>query len=63
MFQKSSTANNNNAGHGQTVDLASTKLNALHGGGSNVLRLNGSEKFRRTSKGHVHDGSNGCNNA
>jgi hypothetical protein len=56
MFQKSSTANNNATGHGQTVDLAAAKLNDLYGGG-NVPRLDGPEKFRRSSKGHVHDNS------
>ena len=62
MFQKSSTANNNAAGHTQTVDLAAAKLNDLYGGGGNVPRLDGPDKFRRPSKGHVHDSSNGSNN-
>ena len=63
MFQKSSTANNNNtAGHGQTVDLATAKLNKLYGGGGNVPRLDGPEKFCRTSKGHINDGSSGSSN-
>jgi hypothetical protein len=53
MFQKS-TANNNASNHGQTVDIATAKLNDLYGGG-NVPRLDGPEKFRRSSKGHVHD--------
>lgn len=57
MFQKTSTANNNGAGPTQTVDLATAKLNDLYGG--SVPRLDGPEKFRRTSKGHVPDvGSN-----
>ncbi|KAN0130635.1 hypothetical protein V8E53_011528, partial [Lactarius tabidus] len=41
MFQKSSTANNNASNHGQTVDLATAKLNDLYGG-SDVPRLDGS---------------------
>jgi hypothetical protein len=53
MFQKSSTANNNASNHGQTVDLATAKLNDLYGG-SDVPRLDG---FRRSSKGYVHDNS------
>jgi hypothetical protein len=56
IFQKSSTANNNVTNHGQTVDLATAKLNDLYGG-SDVPRLDGPEKFRRSSKGHVHDNS------
>jgi hypothetical protein len=58
MFQKSTAA----TGHTQTVDLATAKLNDLYGGGGNVPRLDGPEKFRRSSKGNVHDGSNGSNN-
>jgi hypothetical protein len=59
MFQKSSTANNSGTGPTQTVDLATAKLNDLYGGGS-VPRLDGPEKFRRASKGHVPDvGSSG----
>ncbi|KAF8256904.1 hypothetical protein EI94DRAFT_1774759 [Lactarius quietus] len=50
MFQKSSAANNNNTAHGQTVDLATSKLNDLYGAGGN---------FRRSSKGNMHDGSSG----
>jgi hypothetical protein len=58
MFQKPSTTNNNGAGPTQTVDLATAKLNDLYGG--NVPRLDGPEKFRRASKGHVSDvGSSG----
>ncbi|KAH9020229.1 hypothetical protein EDB85DRAFT_2120823 [Lactarius pseudohatsudake] len=56
MFQKT-TSNNN----GQTVDLAAAKLNDLYGS-SNVPRLDGPDKFRRPSKGHIHDGSSGSNN-
>ncbi|KAF8268548.1 hypothetical protein EI94DRAFT_1146404 [Lactarius quietus] len=59
MFQKSSAANNNNTAHGQTVDLATSKLNDLYGAGGNVPRLDGPEKFRRSSKGNMHDGSSG----
>ena len=40
------------------VDLASAKLNDIYGGG-NVPRLNGPEKFRRSSKGHMHDTTSG----
>ena len=63
MFQKPSSSavnnNNNNAtSHGQTVDLATTNLNDLYGAG-NVPRLEGSEKFRRSSKGHMHDNTSG----
>ncbi|KAH8987229.1 hypothetical protein EDB86DRAFT_3245845 [Lactarius hatsudake] len=58
MFQKSSSNNSNN---GQTVDLAAAKLNDLYGS-SNVPRLDGPDKFRRPSKGHIHDGSSGSNN-
>jgi hypothetical protein len=59
MFQKSSAANNSGAGPTQTVDLATAKLNDLYGAGT-VPRLDGPEKFRRASKGHVSDvGSNG----
>jgi len=60
MFQKSSTANNNSGpGPTQTVDLATAKLNDLYGAGT-VPRLDGPEKFRRASKGHVPDvGSSG----
>ncbi|KAH8984738.1 hypothetical protein EDB92DRAFT_1818962 [Lactarius akahatsu] len=48
MFQKTSSNNNN----GQTVDLAAAKLNDLYGS-SNVLRLDGPNKFCRPSKGHI----------
>ena len=63
MFQKPSSSavnnNNNNAtSHGQTVDLATAKLNDLYGAG-NVPRLDGPEKFRRSSKGHMHDNTSG----
>ena len=57
MFQKSSLSavnNNNNATNlGQTVDFAAAKLNGLYGG-DNIPRLDGPEKFRRSSKGHMH---------
>ena len=65
MFLKpsSSAVNTNNAtSHGQTVDLATTKLNDLYGAG-NVPRLNGPEKFRRSSKGHMHDDTSGGSTA
>ncbi|KAH9010351.1 hypothetical protein EDB83DRAFT_2530703 [Lactarius deliciosus] len=58
MFQKSSSNNSNN---GQTVDLAAAELNDLYRS-SNVPRLDGPDKFRRPSKGHIHDGSSGSNN-
>ncbi|KAI0292673.1 hypothetical protein B0F90DRAFT_1671086 [Multifurca ochricompacta] len=61
MFQKSSTANNSGPGPSQTVDLATAKLSDLYGVGS-VPRLDGPEKFRRTSKGHTPD-SGGINSA
>ena len=58
MFRKPSSSamiNNNNAtSHGQTVDLTTAKLNDLYGGG-NIPLLDGSEKFRWFSKGHMHD--------
>ncbi|KAN0130652.1 hypothetical protein V8E53_011545 [Lactarius tabidus] len=41
---------------GQTLDLATAKLNHLFGGGS-VPRLGRPEKFRWSSKGHMHDSS------
>ncbi|KAH9172677.1 hypothetical protein EDB89DRAFT_1905988 [Lactarius sanguifluus] len=47
--------------NGQTVDLAAAKWNDLYGS-SNVPRLDGPDKFRRPSKGHIHDGSSGSNN-
>ena len=56
MFQKTTT-NNSGTGPTQTVDLATAKLNDLYGG--NVPRLDGPEKFRRASKGHVDVGSSG----
>ena len=62
MFQKPSSSsvnnNNNTSSIGQTVDLATAKLNDLYGTG-NVPRLDGPEKFRRTSKGHMHDNTTG----
>ncbi|KAH8994163.1 hypothetical protein EDB86DRAFT_2829979 [Lactarius hatsudake] len=59
MFQKTSSNNSNN---GQTVDLAAANLNDLYGS-SNVPRLDGPDKFRRPSKGHIiHDGNSGSNN-
>ena len=57
MFQKTLMANNDATG--QTVDLAAAKLNDLYGGGGNVPRLDGPDKLRRPSKGHVHDSSSG----
>ena len=51
-------AENNGTGHGQTVDFA-TKSNNLYSGDTNVPRLDRPEKLRRSSKGHVHDGSSG----
>ncbi|KAH9012277.1 hypothetical protein EDB85DRAFT_1900469 [Lactarius pseudohatsudake] len=54
---KTSSHNNN----GQTVDLAAAKLNDSYGS-SNVQRLDGPDKFRRPSKGHMHDSSSGSNN-
>ncbi|KAH8994164.1 hypothetical protein EDB86DRAFT_2829980 [Lactarius hatsudake] len=51
----------NNSNNGQTIDLAAAKLNDLYGS-SNVPRLDGPDKFRRPSKGHIHDGSSGSNN-
>ena len=67
MFQKplsSAVKNNNNnaTNHGQTVDLATAKLSDLYGAG-NVPRLDGTEKFRRSSKGHTHDNTNGGSTA
>lgn len=62
MFRKSSTAEDNNTGHGRTVNIAADKLNDLYGGGSNVPRLDGPEKFRRSQKGHMHDGGNDFGN-
>jgi hypothetical protein len=59
MFQKTSTTNNGTTGPTQTVDLATAKLNDLYGG--NVPRLDGPEKFRRASKGHVSDVGGGGN--
>jgi SAM domain (Sterile alpha motif) len=59
LFPKTSTANNSGTGPTQTVDLATAKLNDLYGAGT-VPRLDGPEKFRRASKGHVSDvGSSG----
>lgn len=54
MFQKTSTANNGPAGPTQTVDLGTGKLNDPYGVGT-VPRLDGPEKFRRTSKSHTSD--------
>jgi hypothetical protein len=56
MFQKASTANNNATSHGQTVDLATAKLNNLYGCG-NVPCINGPEKFSWSSNSHMHDNS------
>ncbi|KAI9436691.1 hypothetical protein H4582DRAFT_2078373 [Lactarius indigo] len=56
-FQKTSSNNNN----GQTVDLVAAKLNYLYGS-RNVPRLYGPDKFRRPSKGHIHDNGSGSNN-
>ncbi|KAH9000746.1 hypothetical protein EDB83DRAFT_2509695 [Lactarius deliciosus] len=58
MFQKSTSNNSNN---GQTVDLAAAKLNDLYGNSNVSRRLDGPDKFRRPSKGHIHHGSSGCN--
>ena len=61
MFQKPSSPavnNNNPTSHGQTVDLATAKLNDLYGAG-NVPRLGGPEKFSRSSKGHMRDNTSG----
>ena len=63
MFQKpsSSAVNNNNdnaTSHGQTVELATAKLNDLYGAG-NVPRLDSPEKFPRYSKGHMNDITSG----
>lgn len=59
LFPKTSMANNSGTGPTQTVDLATAKLNDLYGAGT-VPRLDGPEKFRRASKGHVSDvGSSG----
>ena len=62
MFQKPSSSavnnNNNTTSHGQTVDPATVKLNDLYGTG-NVPRLDGPEKFRRTTKGHMHNNTSG----
>ncbi|KAH9012271.1 hypothetical protein EDB85DRAFT_2223714 [Lactarius pseudohatsudake] len=52
------SSNNNN---GQTVDFAAAKLNDLYGS-SNVPRLDGPDKFRWPSKGHVGDSTSGSNN-
>ncbi|KAH9010992.1 hypothetical protein EDB85DRAFT_2230962 [Lactarius pseudohatsudake] len=57
MFQKTSS-NNYDA---RTVDFAAAKLNDLYGSG-NVPRLDGPDKFRRPSRGHIHDNSSGSNN-
>ena len=45
-----------------TVDLVAAKSNNLYGGNGNVSYLDGPEKFRRSSKGHMHYGSNDANN-
>ncbi|KAF8464993.1 hypothetical protein DFH94DRAFT_389798 [Russula ochroleuca] len=58
LFPKTSTANNGGTGPTQTVDLATAKLNDLYGAGT-VPRLDGPEKFRRASKGHVSDVGSG----
>ncbi|KAH9024443.1 hypothetical protein EDB83DRAFT_2658115 [Lactarius deliciosus] len=52
------SSNNHNA---RAVDLAAAKLNDLYGS-SNVPCLDGPDKFRRPSKGHIHDCSSGSNN-
>lgn len=56
VFQKSSTANNNAAGVGQTADLTNAELNHLYGSNS-VPRLDDLEKFRLSSKGPMHNNS------
>ena len=58
MFQKtvvvrSEQQQRHDTSHGQTVDLATAKLNDLYGAG-NVPRLDGLEKSRRSSEGHVN---------
>ena len=58
----STVVNSNATSHGQTVDLATAKVNNLYDGG-NVPRLNGPEKFRRSSKGHMHDNTSGSSTA
>ncbi|KAH9010357.1 hypothetical protein EDB83DRAFT_2557224 [Lactarius deliciosus] len=60
MFQKTSSNDSNNS---QTVDLAATKLNDLYDGSNVPRRLDGPDKFRRPSKGHIHDGSSGVHHA
>ncbi|KAH8981833.1 hypothetical protein EDB86DRAFT_3066591 [Lactarius hatsudake] len=45
----------------KSLDFAATNLNDLYGS-SNVPRLDGPDKFRRPSEGHMHDGSSGSNN-
>ncbi|KAH8994159.1 hypothetical protein EDB86DRAFT_3234882 [Lactarius hatsudake] len=56
-----SMPSSHNSNNGQTVDFAATNLNDLYGS-SNVPRLDGPDKFRRPSEGHIHDGSSGSNN-
>ncbi|KAH9010346.1 hypothetical protein EDB83DRAFT_2322445 [Lactarius deliciosus] len=46
---------------GDTFDLTAAKLNDLYGS-NNVPCLDGPDKFRRPSKGHIHDSSSGSNN-
>ena len=65
MFQKpssSSVNNNNNTSHGQMFDLSTAKLNGMYSKGNDPC-LDGPEKFRRTSKGHMHDNSSGSSTA
>src|SRR6266702_185680 len=54
MFQMTSTSNDA-VGLAHMVDLAAAKLSDLYGGGGNVPRLDGPEKFCRALKGYVHD--------
>ena len=55
IFQKTSLANNNTTGRAWAVNLTAAKLNDFGGGStSNVLRLDGHEKFCQSSNGHVH---------
>ena len=54
-LSSSAVGNNNNATiHGQTVDLTAAKFTTRMAGGS-VPRLDGPQKSRRSSKGHMHD--------
>jgi hypothetical protein len=63
MFQKSSTAKNDASGHVQTVDLAAAKFDRLVWQRGERPTSRRSREFRYSSKGHVHDDSNGSNNS